>query len=158
MRSRIGLLCILLTIIGPTLSTARNTAVNPPAEVERRLRVLSFSWHGTARPTGYRLELSEDGKHAVAQVDTADRSVQMDLSVLHAAERVLTQYAVMEWDGFHGSDPNVLDGEGFSLCAEFVDGSSICASGENCFPPNYRDVRKALDALMMPALEAAGWK
>lgn len=59
------------------------------------------------------------------------------------------------WAGFSGHDPNVLDGSSFRLEAVLADGTRIEAHGENKFPPNYRDVMSALDALTAAAQKNA---
>lgn len=42
-----------------------------------------------------------------------------------------------KWDGFAGSNPNVLDGYSFSFNAETADGKTIHARGSNAYPENY---------------------
>ena len=59
------------------------------------------------------------------------------------------------WAGFSGHDPNVLDGSNFRLEATLADGTRIEAHGENKFPPNYRAVMSALDALTAAAQKNA---
>ena len=49
----------------------------------------------------------------------------------------LEQWGVRKWDGFSGSNPDVLDGEMFSLDIELEDGSLMSAHGSNAYPPNY---------------------
>ena len=63
---------------------------------------------------------------------------------IHAGEdvrkeiaRLLSECGVKAWDGFSESDPDVLDGSGFSLSIELADGSSIDAYGSNAWPENY---------------------
>ena len=46
-------------------------------------------------------------------------------------------YGLRSWDGFSGSDPDVLDGYGFSMYATLADGTEIHASGSNKFPDGY---------------------
>ena len=56
----------------------------------------------------------------------------------------LEQLGVRKWNGFSGSNPNVLDGEMFSLEIELEDGSLISAHGSNAYPDNYQKFEKCL--------------
>ena len=75
--------------------------------------------------------------------------------LLEQAKAILEEYGVGSWAGFSGHDPNVLDGKSFRLEATLADGTRIEAHGENRFPPNYRDVMSALDALTAAAQKNA---
>ena len=75
--------------------------------------------------------------------------------LLEQARAILEEYGVGGWAGFSGHDPNVLDGSSFRLEATLADGTRIEAHGENKFPPNYRDVMSALDALTAAAQKNA---
>ena len=75
--------------------------------------------------------------------------------LLEQAKAILEEYGVGGWAGFSGHDPNVLDGKSFRLEATLADGTRIEAHGENRFPPNYRDVMSALDALTAAAQKNA---
>lgn len=81
--------------------------------------------------------------------------VPVDLSVAEALEKIVSDYGLASWDGFRGSDPDVLDGEGFRLEIAFSDGKTVYASGENCFPAGYRDAVKEVESLLGSAGEAS---
>lgn len=49
----------------------------------------------------------------------------------------LDHLGVRKWNGFNESDPNVLDGNMFSLDIELEGGRFIRAHGSNAYPPNY---------------------
>ena len=73
---------------------------------------------------------------------------------LDKARTILENYNVASWAGFHGRDPNALDGYSMKFQAEFVDGSRIEASGENNFPKNFNEVFSELDDLTVEAKDA----
>ena len=52
---------------------------------------------------------------------------------------------VPSWNGFSKSDPNVLDGESFSLDIELSDGRKIYAHGCNAYPKNYHEFMELID-------------
>ena len=57
----------------------------------------------------------------------------------------LFRLEVEKWDGFCESDPNVLDGETFTLEIILSDGRKIRATGSNAYPKNYRELLDCLD-------------
>lgn len=58
---------------------------------------------------------------------------------------MLSRLGVERWDGFCDSNPNVLDGESFTLEIILTDGNTISASGSNAYPKNYREFFDCLD-------------
>jgi len=50
------------------------------------------------------------------------------------ATDILRAYNALSWDGFAVSDPNIADGESFTLRIAFDDGSSVAARGTNSYP------------------------
>ncbi len=76
-----------------------------------------------------------------------------DADLLDRAREILEKNGVGTWNGFHETDPTVLDGSGFSLSVLFADGTRISASGNNCFPENYASFRSELEALVTPVIE-----
>ena len=61
---------------------------------------------------------------------------------------LLERIGMRSWDGYSGSDPDVLDGGGFSLDVLFKDGESIWANGENAYPDGYGEMFSALTGLL----------
>ena len=74
-------------------------------------------------------------------------SWKIDDEYAEAVDAMIRDWNVLAWDGFKGSDPDVLDGEGFALQIEKTDGTKIYASGENYFPDGYYGVTTELDRL-----------
>ena len=68
-------------------------------------------------------------------------------------EKVVMENTLDSWDGYQKSNPNVLDGGGFSFSAKFTDGSEIHASGSNACPENYGLVSHAINELIVPFQE-----
>ena len=56
------------------------------------------------------------------------------------------------WDGFSESDSMLLDGTHFYIALEFSDGTTVNANGYGCFPENYGNASKAIDALFLHLL------
>lgn len=87
----------------------------------------------------------QDGSYCI-QDDEGDTRA-FDPALMDALRQVIAEYDLESWDGFHDSDPNVLDGEFFSLEMSYADGSSIYASGDNAFPERYFDVADSIEAI-----------
>ena len=81
------------------------------------------------------------------QVDE-DEAIIVELSKekIKELEEILNKYEVIKWNKFHKSDPNVLDGDGFSLGVDTEDKTSISASGYMMWPKNYGNVKGELDS------------
>ena len=74
-------------------------------------------------------------------------SVSIDEEFIKEVINIFNKYSIINWDGFHKSNKNVLDGDSFSLNIHFLDGSSISASGYMSYPKNYGDFKKEIDDL-----------
>ena len=61
---------------------------------------------------------------------------------------LLGECGVQQWNGFQGSNPNVVDGTFMRFTAALADGSAIEASGHNRFPKGYEDFCKGLKELL----------
>ena len=90
----------------------------------------------TLQNGGYYLHENEDAPRIMDPVSAA------------GLREIIQTYDVESWDGFCGSDPYVLDGEGFMLEMEFADGASVRAAGENAFPDRYFDVMAGIDGIL----------
>lgn len=62
-------------------------------------------------------------------------------------ESLLNKYKVYKWNGFHGNDKNVLDGDSFSFYVTMKNGERIESSGYMCWPKNYGEVRAGLETI-----------
>ena len=76
------------------------------------------------------------------------RPIPLEAAYAEEIEQILEENGAESWDGFHESDPRVLDGEGFSLKIVYADGTSVRASGENAFPPGYRIVTDRINEVL----------
>ena len=60
---------------------------------------------------------------------------------------------IAAWEGYSKSDPNVLDGDGFSLSLAFNDGARMTASGSNAAPDGYWEFLSEVHAIIDPLLK-----
>lgn len=61
---------------------------------------------------------------------------------------LLQDCGAANWDGFHGSDPRVLDGYQFVFELTLADGKVISASGSNSYPDGYSELQSVLYRLL----------
>ncbi len=103
---------------------------------------------GYTAPRGFAVT-REDGAYWIAFND--GDAVYMPGEAVGALYAAIGEYGLAAWDGFHGNDPYVLDGEGFTLEYALSDGTRVHASGENAFPPGYFAAAGALEELLRAA-------
>ncbi len=70
-----------------------------------------------------------------------------------AFSALLHELKLTEWNGFRKSDPDVLDGEDFSLSVVFSDGSELSAYGSNSFPSGYSDKMSRVEDFFRALME-----
>ena len=103
-----------------------------------------FSRGGYMMPQTYEVYL-KDGSYYLCENNSEPRL--FDASFAADLLKCIKEYDLESWDGFHESDPYVLDGEGFTLVLRFADGTTVSASGDNAFPENYYGVTNEIEAI-----------
>lgn len=94
----------------------------------------------------------EDNKYIVtikpSEISNEDaKIIEIDENIMQKVADILNKYKVSNWDKFHKSDRNVLDGNSFSFNLKTKDDKTIDASGYMKWPANYRNVREELNSL-----------
>ena len=74
---------------------------------------------------------------------------EVNNDVKHKIEKMLKKYHVEKWNNFNKHDPNVLDGNSFSIDISMKNGETISASGYMKWPENYGKVSNELDEIFM---------
>ena len=108
-----------------------------------------FMRGGYTAPHSYEVTPAGDG-YAISENE--GKPWALDPSLAAELIRVIEDCGMKQWDGFHGTNPYVLDGESFSLIMEFSDGTGVYASGENSFPDDYQKAAARLDELFEKAV------
>ncbi len=72
-----------------------------------------------------------------------------DPALAKELQEIIEQCGLAAWNGFHESDPDVLDGEWFMLLLNYADGTQVYASGENAFPAGYHDAAGRIRAIFV---------
>ena len=100
----------------------------------RAISTLYLYRSGEMRYPIYRVAREADG-YRLSVDDGPWRDISQE--AVDALLTAIDTWNVEAWDGFEGSNPHVLDGEGFLLEIRLTDGTGIVASGDNAFPENY---------------------
>ncbi len=122
-------------------------AVSEPVNFER----ITISIQGTmAYSEEYEILKTEDGEVSLSyyegpwlydagaeRADCLAAQVTGDVELYKEINGFANSCGVFGWDGFSKSNPNVLDGESFSMEAVLVDGRTLYAHGTNSFPSGY---------------------
>ncbi len=83
-------------------------------------------------------------------------TVETDGTVLSKIGEVIVKYNMKEWDNFHETNYNVLDGDGFYLTVMADEELLISASGSNSYPKNYAKATDEIKAIFHEVLTDNG--
>ena len=103
---------------------------------------LYYSRGGYTMPQSYEILCRAEGCELV---ENEDEPRAIDWQWIDDLSAVVASYDLEAWDGFRGSDPDVLDGEMFTFELTFADGAAVYASGNNAFPENYYEATGAIE-------------
>ena len=139
----------LAVLLFVTLLAFQPAAFSEPERVLTRFELT----RSTDLPSrSWEVFLLEDGYYLSTHEGAARR---LDAETVRKLEETVEAFGVLSWDGFEGSNPNVLDGEDFRLEILFSDGMAVRASGNNAFPARYFEAAGAMEALLAPSPEDA---
>ena len=119
----------------------------------------SYSYDGTIGGNNYRydVEKEEDGRvfftyESMEVPDYGEMRREVDGAFLDSLNAVYLEHNLCRWDGYSKYNPNIDDGDGFSVRFAFADGASMSAHGSNCTPDGYREFSEAMHALIDPVV------
>jgi len=75
--------------------------------------------------------------------------IEISENIMEKVRAIILKYNLRDWDGLTIGAQDIIDGDSFSLSAEFANGVTIHASGYKNFPNNYQEVVSELDNLFM---------
>lgn len=109
----------------------------------KRINSLYYSYNNSFGDGSYSVELSRTDEgilftYSEMMTRYEYEPVKMDEVALNALEIICEDRKIEAWNGFHESDDECLDGDGFSLSIGYEDGM-LSASGSNAYPDGYYD-------------------
>ena len=154
MNRRAILLCFLLGAAF-LLCGCQKPVLNGKAPAEHSvpdaaLTEFSFSESNSyfKRVQGYEFR-SQEGKNTAYFLMANEEEpypVPVDEAWVDTLTGFISQYGMLGWDGFSGSDSTLLDGTHFDVSFSYADGTAVHASGYGKFPSGYGDASSAIDA------------
>ncbi|MBR0385410.1 MAG: hypothetical protein IJI05_02550 [Erysipelotrichaceae bacterium] len=127
---------------------------------ESGISSFSYDYNGSIGANSYHYEVTrtDDGKaeieyDAMEYDSLGEMTMTVQTDLLDQLDELYRKHNVARWDGYSKYNPNVLDGDGFSLSISFNDGKSMSAHGSNAEPDGYREFISELKAIIDPYLE-----
>ena len=116
-----------------------------------------YSYDGTIGGNNYSYDVrrEEDGRvfftyESMEYPDYGEMRREVDGAFLESLNALYMEHNLCRWDGYSKYNPNIDDGDGFSVRFSFADGASMSAHGSNCYPDGYREFSAAMHALTDP--------
>ena len=134
----------------------------PPAGGVCPIESFCYSHSGSSTYDIYSYEVLEDGETGQMQVvyelmcGYETYTLPADPLFMQELTDIAEKYGLRGWDGFHESDPLLMDGYGFTLRIGYVNGMVTEASGSNAYPEGYGDAADAIGGMFMGYLEKSG--
>lgn len=143
-----------VTVINPA-DSGKEEKMTP----EYSINSFSYSYNNSFGDGSYSVEIEKnEGKYTFLYSEKMSKysfePVQMDEEAMLALEKACQKNRINEWNGFHESDPEVLDGDGFSLFVGYEEGN-ISVSGSNCSPAGYWDFLEEFKQICDPYIKIA---
>ena len=152
MKQLIGALMALLM----ALTGAQPSPVGSDAALTR----FSYSHSGMSADRIYAYSVYEQDGRMLADFELycryEVRGVELDAADVAALAEMIDDCGLWSWNGFGESNPDVLDGERFSMYAMFADGRELSAWGSNAYPDGYRTGAQAICAFFETLMEKYG--
>lgn len=143
------LLIIVIIIVLLLLKFKQNNKAGVVSGIER----LSFSYtrgYMVNSDVRYELDCKEECillyKPYGVSHDEA-KKYRINDNMMLEIESLLNKYEVSKWNGFHGNDKNVLDGDSFGFYVYMKNGDKIESSGYMSWPRNYGEVKSELESI-----------
>lgn len=134
----------------------------PPAGGGSPIEYFCYSHSGSSTYDIYSYEVLEDEETGQMQVvyelmcGYETYTLPAEPEFVQELTDIAGKYGLREWDGFHESDPLLMDGYGFSLHIGYTDGTTVFASGSNAYPDGYSEAAETIDELFMGYLKKNG--
>lgn len=116
--------------------------LEPEYEPRGEIMRLFFTWGGYEKPVSVCFRKDEAGTLWTETEGNGETAVPETFS--ERLTDIVTEYNINGWNGFQGNNADMLDGEEFHLTIIYENEFVIEASGNNEFPENYQEFKKAL--------------
>lgn len=129
-----------------------------PIDTDYQLSRFYFQYRNSFRGGTYSYNIRKENSIYLFEYDCVDvkyGKLIMEISNEKAEEVIslLKQLKVGKWNGFNGSNPDMLDGYSFTMSADFEDGAHLYCCGENNFPDGFFELRDQLRKIFSPVIK-----
>lgn len=134
----------------------------PPTGGGSPIEYFCYSHSGSSTYDIYSYEVLEDAETGQMQVvyelmcGYETYTLPAEPFFMQELTDIAEKYGLRKWDGFHESDPLLMDGYAFSLHVRYADGTAVFASGSNAYPEGYGEAADAIGGMFMGYLEKNG--
>ncbi|MCQ2428624.1 MAG: hypothetical protein MJ137_09575, partial [Clostridia bacterium] len=118
-----------------------------------------YSYNGSIGGNSYSVTVKRNEGGFVFEYDAMEHSDMGELSLglssgfVSELDRICRKHRITRWNGFSKYAKHVCDGDGFSLYANYADGKSVSASGNNAYPSGFGAFEKEINVLFSPVIE-----
>ncbi len=126
------------------------------------LQSFGYSYDGTIGADSYSYKIQKEKDENTGEEKTffiysdmtrrdyGDMKKEISPDVLAQLYEIYLKHKICRWDGFSRYNPNVCDGDGFSLWMRFGDGASLSAHGSNACPEGYGAFMSDMNKILLP--------
>ena len=115
-----------------------------------------YSYNATigADSYSYHVEKTDDGitftYEGMEDWQYGEMTAEVGEDILDRLEELYRSCNIVRWDGFNMDNPDMLDGDGFSLGLVFADDTLLTAHGSNAYPSGYQDFVSKMREILEP--------
>ena len=126
---------------------------------ESGIQSFTYRYNNSFGASSYTWDVTEtDGKIAftyesMQHEEFGEMVMECSREILDSLYAVYKDIRIAEWDGYDKHNPNVLDGDGFTLDIKFNDGAKLSAHGSNACPERYGEFESAIYEVLSPLQE-----
>ena len=149
------LLSVLMALI-----VALTGAQTAPVRTDAALTAFSFNHGGMSMDQIFSYAVYERDGRMLADFELYCRyeieGVELDEADVEALRALIDENDLWSWNGFQYSNSCILDGDSFSMRADFADGTQLSAWGSNAYPDGYSAGAQAICAYFEALMEKYG--
>lgn len=149
---KVVILMGILTMISSLFGCAR---VNPEEKSgsDEYKKIKSFYYNVSGYSPGFYYDIHPVGDKIVMVSQDRENvekeiSVRIDNDTMEELSELCGKLDVISWDKYEESNPDILDGSGFTLRITYEDGSEVNARGDNSFPKHYQEFEKSVRKIL----------
>ena len=155
-------ICMIFTLL--VFTGCKNKKEEKIEDVKPTGNITYFSFNSGGGWAGvtYKIDKNDDNKYVMEVnyygYDSPNFNFEVTEKELKEIANIIEKNEIYKWDGFDKSDPDVLDGDGFSLYVTYDSNDKIKAHGYMKYPKNYSKGANALKEYLDGLIETLAIK